>query len=241
MPQTNTSPKLPKHIAIVMDGNGRWARRKHLPHIAGHRAGVKTVQEVIKQVAERGIEVLSLFAFSSENWQRPKREVSALMDLFLRAIKKEIMAIHENQIRLRFIGDLSLFSQKLRHAMHEAEQLTQSNTGLQLVIAVNYGGRWDIVSAVRKIARDVLAGEIAQAEINESLLKTYLSVADIPEPDLFIRTSGELRISNFFLWQLAYAELYFTDVLWPDFTHEHLDAALQAFSKRQRRFGSRRP
>jgi len=208
--------EIPNHIAIIMDGNGRWAKKRHLPRHAGHKAGVETVRRVINLCVEHHIKVLTLFAFSSENWQRPKQEVNLLMDLFMTALQKEITALHKNQVRLRFFGAREAFSDKLQQLIAEAEKLTEHNTGLTLVIAANYGGRWDIVEAATLLAKQIEQGTLKSQEINENLFSKHLCLADLPEPDLFIRTSGEQRISNFLLWQLAYTELYFTDTLWPD-------------------------
>jgi len=229
--------EIPNHIAIIMDGNGRWAKKRHLPRHAGHKAGVETVRRVINLCVEHHIKVLTLFAFSSENWQRPKQEVNLLMDLFMTALQKEITALHKNQVRLRFFGAREAFSDKLQQLIAEAETLTEHNTGLTLVIAANYGGRWDIVEAATLLAKQIEQGTLKSQEINENLFSKHLCLADLPEPDLFIRTSGEQRISNFLLWQLAYTELYFTDTLWPDFDKETFIQALKAFSTRQRRFG----
>ncbi len=233
---TNT-PILPRHIAIIMDGNGRWAKRNHLLRIAGHKAGVEAVRQVVKDCVKKGIEVLSLFAFSSENWQRPEQEVNYLMDLFINALEHEAEKLHKQNIQLRIIGDRARLSEKLRQQMLQAEQLTKENTGLKLIIAANYGGQWDISEAVRQLIREVNNGHIASEEISPALIQKKLSFADLPDPDLLIRTSGEQRISNFMLWQLAYTELYFTDVLWPDFNADELDKALAFFANRERRFG----
>lgn len=232
-----TNQQMPRHIAIIMDGNGRWARNRNLPRPMGHREGVNAVHRVVEACRRRGIEALTLFAFSSENWRRPKTEVRLLMDLFLHTIKKEIEVLHRNGVRMRFIGDRSAFEPKLRALMDAAEQRTHENRALTLVIAVNYGGRWDIADAARRMAAKAVAGNIAVEDIDSDSLGKMLSVADLPEPDLFIRTGGEQRISNFLLWQLAYTELYFTDQLWPDFDDDALEAALQSFAGRQRRFG----
>lgn len=227
--------ELPKHIAIIMDGNGRWAQKKHLPRPFGHRAGVKTVRKIVDHCARKEIEVLSLFAFSSENWRRPQEEVSMLMDLFYTLLQTEVKKLHENNVNLRFIGDRSAFSQKLQDQIGKGEELTEKNTGLTLVIAANYGGRWDIGQAIRKMLDNAIEkGEVV--EDPEDFVQ-YLSIYDLPEPDLFIRTGGEKRISNFLLWQLAYTELYFTPELWPDFNQSSLDKALQDFATRERRFG----
>lgn len=228
---------LPKHIVIVMDGNGRWAKQRNKPRVAGHKAGVEATREVVQLAAKQGVEVLSLFAFSSENWHRPGSEVSFLMDLFLKALAREVRQLHKNNIRISFIGELTRFNDKLQASMQESEQLTAANTGMQLNIAVNYGGRWDITQACRKMAELVQNQQIQTTDIDEASLAQHLCMADLPEPDLFIRTSGEQRISNFFLWQLAYTELYFTDTYWPDFREESFNEALQAYAQRKRRFG----
>ncbi len=235
MPPVNTH--IPTHIAIVMDGNGRWAKSRHLPRVAGHKRGVETVREIVRHCAERGVEVLTLFAFSSENWRRPEAEVSALMELFINALRSRVQELHENAIRLRFIGARETFSAKLQQAIQDAETLTASNTGMQLVIAANYGGRWDIAQAAQALARQVAAGEMAPEQINPEAMAGRVCAHDLPEPDLFIRTGGEQRISNFLLWQLAYTELYFTPLLWPDFNADALDQAMADFASRQRRFG----
>ena len=220
-----------------MDGNGRWAKRRRLPRFAGHRTGVEAVRGIVRACAERGIEVLSLFAFSSENWRRPAQEVSRLMDLLLSAMQREAVKLHENNVRVRFIGERSAFSAKLRQQMDATESLTRENTGLTLVIAVNYGGRWDITQATRAIAARIDSGELDAAELTEDTLAGHLALHDLPEPDLFIRTGGEQCISNFLLWNLAYTELYFTDTLWPDFDEPAFEQALASFRMRQRRFG----
>jgi undecaprenyl diphosphate synthase len=228
---------LPRHIAIIMDGNGRWAKQRMLPRYAGHKAGVETVRRVLKFCAEQGVEVLTLFAFSSENWRRPKREVSLLMELFMTALQREVNKLHKNNVCLRIIGDISAFSADLKKLIADAEQLTKSNSGLTLVIAANYGGHWDIVEAAKRLARRIEQGTLQSQDINESLFTQQLCLADLPEPDLFIRTGGEKRVSNFLLWQLAYAEMYFTDILWPDFDEDTFMDAFQSFATRQRRFG----
>ncbi len=229
--------KLPRHIAIIMDGNGRWAKQRHLPRIAGHKAGVDAVRESVRYCAEKKIEALTLFAFSSENWQRPEMEVSYLMSLFMTMLKLEVKKLHKNNIRLRVMGDRERFDKKLQQLMADAEALTGNNTGLNLVIAANYGGRWDICEAVRKIAVEVEQGRVIPNQITPELIEPFLASKDLPEPDLLIRTSGEQRISNFMLWQLAYAEFYFTDVFWPDFNAAEMDKAIAFFRKRERRFG----
>lgn len=229
--------ELPRHVAIVMDGNGRWAKqRKWIRHM-GHKAGVKAVKGMVESCAEKGIEVLTLFAFSSENWRRPRKEVGLLMELFYSTLQQEVAALHKNNVRLRFIGNRGDLPEKLVAHMYQAETTTGDNTGLTLVVAANYGGRQDIMQAVATIARRVEAGELRASEIDEDLLARELSLADLPEPDLFIRTGGEKRISNFLMWQLAYTELYFTETLWPDFDRQCFDEALTSYTNRQRRFG----
>ena len=229
--------KLPDHIAIVMDGNGRWAKKRFMPRFAGHKSGLNATRDVVQSCSDMGIGALTLFAFSSENWKRPKLEVRLLLDLFFSSLQKEMTRLHENNVRIRFIGDLSAFSKKLQKLIAESEQQTSTNTGLALNIAVNYGGRWDIVNSMQKIASQLLQGTISKDDINVDLVSSNMSLSDLPEPDLFIRTGGEQRISNFLLWQLAYTELYFSDVLWPDFDKHELERALEAFASRQRRFG----
>lgn len=227
----------PRHVAIVMDGNGRWAQRQSLPRTAGHREGAKAVRRVVQACSERGIEVLTLFAFSSENWGRPRREIEVLMSLFLTTLRAEIRRLDNANIRLRFIGDPNAFSATLQDYIAKAQRRTAANTGLTLVIAANYGGRWDIAQAARRATEEVAAGRLQPADITPELLQRFVCLADAPEPDLFIRTAGELRISNFLLWQMAYTELYFTDRLWPDFDVDDLETACAAFAGRQRRFG----
>lgn len=228
---------LPRHIAIVMDGNGRWAQHRGLPRAAGHRAGAQSVRRVVQACHDRGIEVLTLFAFSSENWQRPASEVRLLLELFAAALRKETDRAHEYNIRLRMIGDRSAFPRKLQHYIRRSETLTAENTGLNVVIAANYGGRWDILQALRRVLHQAQSAELDPDALSEQDLTASISLSDLPEPDLFIRTGGEQRISNFLLWQMAYTELYFTDCLWPEFAADDLDLALDAYSKRQRRFG----
>ena len=228
---------VPRHIAIVMDGNGRWAKSRLLPRTAGHREGVKSVRRVVKSCFERGVEVLSLFAFSSENWCRPKVEVSLLMELFLTTLQRETERLHGNNVRLRFVGERSAFSESLQKHLEQAERLTAANTGLTLVIAANYGGRWDIAHAARTLAREVETGRLRADDITTERLHQAMSLSDLPEPDLFIRTGGEQRVSNFLLWQMAYTEFYFTEQLWPDFGAEALDQAIASYARRQRRFG----
>ncbi|KAB7627920.1 polyprenyl diphosphate synthase [Alkalilimnicola sp. S0819] len=227
----------PRHVAIIMDGNGRWAQARGRPRQAGHKAGVDSVRAVLEACAKHQVTCLTLFAFSSENWKRPGTEVKLLMQLFQRTLEREARRLHKNGIRLRFIGDRARFSAPLRQAMDEAEALTRGNEGLYLNIAVSYGGRWDAATAARRIAERVARGELTPEQVDETLFAREVSLADLPEPDLFIRTGGERRISNFLLWQLAYTELYFTDRLWPDFREQAFEAALQDFRCRQRRFG----
>lgn len=228
---------IPRHVAIIMDGNNRWAKKRLLPHVAGHRAGVAAVRAVVEVCIESGIEVLTLFAFSSENWQRPAVEVQALMKLFLWALKQEVKKLNQHNVRLKIIGERSAFSQELQSSMKEAENLTSNNNGLVLQIAANYGGQWDILQATQKIASDIVAGNIQPDEITTNHIENYLVTTPLVMPDLCIRTGGEHRISNFLLWQLAYTELYFSEMFWPDFKHEAMREALADFAARQRRFG----
>jgi undecaprenyl diphosphate synthase len=227
----------PRHIAIVMDGNGRWAKARLRPRSFGHNAGRKAVREVVEGCLRQGVEALTLFAFSSENWRRPDEEVGALMELFLRALDKEVDELHEQGVRLRFIGDLTAFNAELRKRMELAMARTAENMKLALNVAVNYGGRWDIVHAARQAAIAVAQGELRVEDLDEARLGGWMSLAELPPPDLFIRTGGEIRVSNFLLWQLAYAELYFTDTLWPDFDQACLVRAIEDFARRERRFG----
>jgi undecaprenyl diphosphate synthase len=225
---------VPRHIAIIMDGNGRWARNRHLPRVAGHRKGADAVRATVRGCAERGVEFLTLFAFSSENWRRPAEEVSFLMDLFVTALEQEVAKLHENGIRFRVIGELSRFESRIQTLIREAEALTAANTRLTLTVAANYGGRWDLMQAIERM----LASRSESARgFSEQDLGAHLAMSYAPEPDLFIRTGGEQRISNFLLWQLAYTELYFTDTLWPDFDAAALERAIQSYRKRERRFG----
>ena len=235
-PATPGGP-LPRHVAIIMDGNNRWARARGLSGVRGHHAGVEAVRATIRRAAERGIETLTLFAFSSENWKRPRAEVSALMELFLLALKREVSKLHQNGIRLSVIGDLSAFSDSIQKHIARAEAKTRDNTRLHLVIAANYGGQWDLTRAARRLAERVAAGELDPAAIDEAAFAGELSLAGVAPVDLCIRTSGEQRISNFILWELAYAELHFTPRLWPDFDADAFDLALEDFQRRQRRFG----
>jgi undecaprenyl diphosphate synthase len=225
---------VPRHIAIVMDGNGRWARKRFLPRVAGHKRGVETVRAMVRLCIDRGVEHLTLFAFSSENWRRPADEVSFLMNLFLQALQNEVARLHKNNIRLRIIGDLSRFDVALVNTIREAEAQTAGNTALTLSVAANYGGRWDILNAVNKM---IVAEPEKLGNYTEADLSPYMCLADAPEPDLFIRTGGEQRVSNFLLWQLAYTEFYFTDSLWPDFDEAAFDLAIRSYQQRERRFG----
>ena len=225
---------IPRHIAIIMDGNGRWAKQRFLPRIAGHRRGVENVRNTVRACAEKGVEFLTLFAFSSENWRRPADEVSFLMQLFVMALEQEVAKLHENGIRFKVIGNLTRFEPRLTQLISDAEQLTRDNARLTLTVAANYGGRWDTIQAVTRMMADkpqLVSG------FNEADLLPYLSMAYAPEPDLFIRTGGEQRISNFLLWQLAYTELYFTEMLWPDFDLAALELAIASYQRRERRFG----
>jgi undecaprenyl diphosphate synthase len=224
---------VPKHVAIIMDGNGRWAKKRFLPRVAGHQRGLESVRLVVKQCAKQGVKFLTLFAFSTENWRRPKDEVSFLMSLFIEAMKREIQSLHKNNVKFQLIGDRSGLDEQLKQAIDDAESLTSNNTGLVLTIAANYGGRWDVLQAVNKM---VHAGNL-KSFYGEDDFSPYLQTSNMPEPDLFIRTGGEQRISNFLLWQLAYTELYFTDTLWPDFDDSSLQDAFDFFKTRERRFG----
>jgi len=227
------APKVPRHLAIIMDGNGRWATKRFLPRVAGHVKGVEAVRTVVEACAERGIEYLTVFAFSSENWRRPEEEVSLLMKLFVTALEREVSKMHANNIRLKVVGDLSRFDQKLQDMIANAERKTASNTRMTVTVCANYGGRWDIMQAIGKM----VAEHPGTTDFSEEQLAPYLSMAYAPEPDLFIRTGGEERISNFLLWQLAYTELHFTDTYWPDFNAERLDEAIASYQGRERRFG----
>jgi len=231
------STNIPKHVAIIMDGNGRWAEKKGSPRITGHKAGVETVRSVIQTCVEKGIDVVTLFAFSSENWRRPKKEVSLLMSLFLAALQREVKKLHKNDVRLKIVGDISAFDNKIQTQIKKSEELTKDNKKLVLNIAANYGGQWDITQAVKSLAGKVESGSLKAEEITTDLISQNLCMSELPEPDLFIRTGGEQRISNFLIWQLAYSELYFTDTLWPDFDRQAFELALESFAGRQRRFG----
>ena len=226
-----------RHVAIIMDGNNRWARRRGLPGVAGHRAGVDSVRAVVETCARQGVEVLTLFAFSSENWRRPQEEVSALMRLFMVALRREVRKLHRNNIRLRIIGERSAFSPQLQALMAEGEALTAGNTRMTLVVAANYGGQWDITQAARSLARAVAEGRLQPQDITEDAVQQHLALADLPAPDLCIRTAGERRVSNFMVWQLAYSEFYFADCYWPDFKEAQMLEALADYRARKRRFG----
>ncbi|TDR12327.1 polyprenyl diphosphate synthase [Marinomonas communis] len=236
---TNDGRSLPAHVAIIMDGNNRWAKKKFLPSIAGHRAGALAVRKTVESAAKCGVKVLTLFAFSSENWKRPQAEVDGLMGLFMRSLKKETKRLNEHSIRLIVVGDKSGFSKGLQDQIERVEQVTAQNTGMVLAIAANYGGRWDIAQAAKKMAEQVAAGEIEPDQVTEETLGQHVCLAGLPELDLIIRTSGEERVSNFLLWQLAYAEFVFMPVLWPDFTGDHFEEALAVYQQRQRRYGGR--
>ena len=222
---------IPKHIAVIMDGNGRWAKKRFLPRIMGHKRGLDALENMVKHCAKLGVQYLTVFAFSTENWRRPEDEVSFLMGLFLQALQKQVRRLHENNMRLKILGSRERFNRQILQGIEEAEALTANNTGLTLSIAADYGGRWDILQAANKLIAEGVS------EITEDTLTKHLMLGDAPEPDLFIRTGGETRISNFLLWQMAYAELYFTDILWPDFDETALDDAVASFQKRERRFG----
>ncbi len=237
MNETAVTKKMPRHIAIVMDGNGRWATDRGLPRISGHQEGLKTVKRVVKSCAEMGIEALSLFAFSSENWRRPGDEVNFLMELFVQALQSEVQELHEKSLRLKFIGDRTVFSQQLRECMDAAESLTEKNTGMQLVLAMNYGGQWDIVQAAQTWVKQALEEKLPLSEMTIESFEKVLVTRDLPPLDLFIRTSGEKRISNFFLWQIAYTELFFCQENWPEFSQVQLQEAIEWFSGRERRYG----
>ena len=230
-------PVTPKHVAIIMDGNNRWAKKRFLPGIRGHKAGVEAIRSVLAVCERHNVKALTLFAFSSENWQRPTEEVGALMSLFLTYLKREVSSLHKKGVCIRFIGRRDRLNDDIVEQMTLAESLTESNTVSTLVLAVDYGGQWDISNATTKIATAVAAGELAPEQINETLIESHLALHDLPKPDLCVRTGGEYRISNFILWQLSYAELYFTECFWPDFDEKEMEKAVAAFSSRQRRFG----
>ena len=228
---------IPQHVAIIMDGNGRWAKQQGKMRVFGHKNGVAAVREAVSYARKIGVKYLTLYAFSSENWNRPEQEVSALMSLFMQALDFEVKKLHKNDIRLKILGDISRFNAGLQEKIKKAEKLTENNTALTLNIAANYGGRWDIVQAAQQLAEQVQAQQLNVADINEALLQQHLVTKDEPEVDLLIRTSGEQRISNFLLWQTAYAELYFSDVLWPDFNEAEFHQAILSYQQRHRRFG----
>ncbi len=239
---TSTTPagedlNIPKHIAIIMDGNGRWAQAQGKSRVTGHKAGVDSVRAVVRGARKAGVEALTLFAFSSENWQRPEQEVSVLMDLFMYVLTKEVKRLHKNNIRFQVVGDLSRFSAKLQKNIAKSEQLTADNSGLVLSVAANYGGRWDIANAAKELALQVKNDEITLDDINEVSLHQHTCLAQLPPLDLLIRTGGDFRISNFLLWQAAYAEFYFTEILWPDFNEVEFEQAINTFDQRERRFG----
>jgi undecaprenyl diphosphate synthase len=228
---------IPSHVAIIMDGNGRWAQQRNQLRAVGHRAGLKTVRKIVAYAATLKVKVLTLYAFSSENWRRPPNEVSALISLFIYALKREIKNLNKNNVRLNIIGDISRFSDNLQNMIIQAQNLTQNNSGLVLNIAANYGGRWDILQSAKKMATQVTNGEITLDEVTEDRFASIMCMGEFPDVDLVIRTGGEYRISNFLLWQIAYSELYFTDTLWPDFNQTLFDEAINAFNARERRFG----
>lgn len=228
---------IPNHVAIIMDGNGRWAQQRKQLRAVGHRAGLKAVRKIVTYAATLGIKVLTLYAFSSENWKRPENEVFALISLFIYALNREMKSLHKNNVRLNIIGNISQFNDDLQNMIINAEQLTKDNSGLILNVAANYGGRWDILQSTKKMAKQVLDGKITLDDITEERFNSEISMHDFPEVDLVIRTGGEYRISNFLLWQIAYSELYFTDVLWPDFNQTLFDKAIDVFNTRERRFG----
>ncbi|MEC7876050.1 MAG: polyprenyl diphosphate synthase [Pseudomonadota bacterium] len=230
------SPK-PKHIIIIMDGNGRWAEQNGLLRSAGHKVGVKVLRNLIEHAVKLELTTITVYAFSRENWQRPKKEIELLLDLFISSLESEVKDLHENNIKLNFIGETDKFSEKLKKSMSESESLTSNNSKLTLNVALNYSGRWDIYNALLSIIDDMASKKITKNEINEELINKKLSLADYDEPDLLIRTGGERRLSNYFLWQIAYTEMYFTDILWPDFNADQFDLALDWYAKRQRRFG----
>ncbi len=232
-----TDSSVPRHVAIIMDGNGRWANNRKKPRHSGHRAGVKSVRLSVEVAAQRGVEFLTLFAFSSENWARPKEEVSSLMNLFVEALRRELDELHRNNVRLKFIGALHDLNAGLREKISHSEHKTQTNTGLNLTVAISYGGRWDIIEASKALARRVSEGSLQVDGIDDASFAGELQMSPMPDPDLLIRTGGEQRISNFLLWNLAYAELWFTDVLWPEFDEAVFDEALNFYAGKQRRFG----
>ena len=233
----NSKSSKPKHIIIIMDGNGRWAEQNGLLRSAGHKVGVKVLRNLIEHAVKLELTTITVYAFSRENWQRPKKEIELLLDLFISSLESEVKDLHENNIKLNFIGETDKFSEKLKKSMSESESLTSNNSKLTLNVALNYSGRWDIYNALLSIIDDMASKKITKNEINEELVNKKLSLADYDEPDLLIRTGGERRLSNYFLWQIAYTEMYFTDILWPDFNVDQFDLALDWYAKRKRRFG----
>ena len=232
-----TDPNIPAHVAVIMDGNGRWARKRAMPRTFGHRSGVSSVKRIVENAQKSGVKYLTLFAFSSENWNRPQEEVSTLMGLFIETLQREVEELHRNGVRLSFIGALELLQPKLRKMITASEQQTAGNSGLRLQVAVAYGGRWDITRAFRKLASEVAEGTIPIETIDDKIIAAELALAGLPDPDLLIRTGGEQRISNFLLWNLAYTELWFCDALWPDFGEREFDQALAFYAQRERRYG----
>jgi undecaprenyl diphosphate synthase len=237
MQSSSSTADIPAHVAIVMDGNGRWAQQRNRPRTFGHQAGLKALRRIVEHAGSIGIRELTVFAFSSENWNRPQKEVSRLMDLFMRALDKETRELNENGVRIRFIGDIDGFAPELREKVRQAMAWTENNDRMTLNVAANYGGRWDIVNAARNIAESVARGDIRPEDIDQAAFESRLALSDSRDPDLFIRTGGEMRISNFLLWQSAYTEFFFTPVLWPDFSGETLDEAIASYQARERRFG----
>ena len=235
--QLKQTGNIPNHIAIIMDGNGRWAKKRSLPRIAGHKEGVESVRDIVEVCGQLGVNYLTLYAFSTENWKRPKQEVSLLMRLLMRALRDETDKLHEKNVRVHTIGDIAALPQEVQDELLDAIEKTKHNTGLNLLLALSYSGRWDLINAVKQIASEVKKGNLKIEHINDQIVSQHLSTKDIPEPDLLVRTSGELRISNFLLWQLAYSEIYISEVLWPDFRRGELYKAISDYQKRERRFG----
>jgi len=235
--QLKQTGNIPNHIAIIMDGNGRWAKKRSLPRIAGHKEGVESVRDIVEICGQLGVNYLTLYAFSTENWKRPKQEVSLLMRLLMRALRDETDKLHEKNVRVHTIGDIAALPQEVQDELLDAIEKTKHNTGLNLLLALSYSGRWDLINAVKQIASEVKKGNLKIEHINDQIISQHLSTKDIPEPDLLVRTSGELRISNFLLWQLAYSEIYISEVLWPDFRRGELYKAISDYQKRERRFG----
>ena len=231
------SGSIPQHIAIIMDGNGRWAKKRSMPRIAGHREGVNSVRDIVEVCGQLGVKYLTLYAFSTENWKRPTDEVSMLMRLLLRALKDERDRLHQNEVQLKAIGDIAALPQDIQNELLDAIELMRNNKGLTLILALSYSGRWDVTNAMKRIYKEMVSGGVKEHDISEQLISKYLSTRDYPDPDLLIRTSGEFRISNFLLWQLAYSELYVSDEYWPAFRRKHLYAAIADYQKRERRFG----